>query len=176
MISTLPSLTYIDERPVFEEERRFAEAFSKGGRDAEKEERKNWDEERKEKQMQYLRDFDNLVSKSRAKHRKDEANKPQSDESEKPADILKEVEASLTEDQKQKIHDLAFSHSTTTDDVMEMKGGFLQEKEKQWKKQAEKIKVKPKDDDLVFTADDVEDDTGAKPGDKYNINGLKNAD
>lgn len=52
MIHSLPTLTYLDERPVFEEERRFAEAFGVGGKDAEKEERKKWDDERKEKQMQ----------------------------------------------------------------------------------------------------------------------------
>lgn len=160
MISNLPTLTQIDERPVFEEERRFAEAFSKGGRDAEKEERKQWDEERKEKQMQYLRDFDNLISKSRAKHRKEEANKPQTEESEQPADTLKEAEANLTADQKNKIHDLAFSHANTTEDYMELKGDFLKEKESQWKKETQKPKPKPKDDDLIFTADDVEDETG----------------
>jgi len=66
--------------------------------------------------MQYLRDFDNLVAKSRAKHRKEEANKPNPDESEQPADTLKEAEANLSEDQKKKIHDLAFSHSTTTEE------------------------------------------------------------
>lgn len=161
MISQLPSLTQIDDRPVFEEERRFAEAFSKGGRDAEKEERKQWDEERKEKQMQYLRDFDNMIAKSRARHRVEEANKPKEDESEQPADTLKEAEANLSEDQKKKIHDLAFSHTTTTEEYMELKGGFLKEKESQWKKEAKaKQQPKPKDDDMIFTADDIEDETG----------------
>jgi len=114
MIHSLPTLTYLDERPVFEEERRFSEAFGVGGKEAEKEERKLWDEERKEKQMQYLRDFDNMVSKSRAKHRKETGK--EIEECERESDPLKEVDARLTPDQKQKIHDLAHSRTTTTED------------------------------------------------------------
>jgi len=113
MISTLETLTYLDERPVFEEERRFAEAFSTGGKEKEKEERKLWDDERKEKQMQYLKDFDAMISKSRAKRKKEEK-----DEVVDPnkVDVVKEVEANLTVDQKKKIHDLAVGPSTTTED------------------------------------------------------------
>jgi len=65
---------------------------------------------------------------------------------------------------------------------MELKGGFLKEKESQWKKEAVKAKPqpKPKDDDMIFTADDIEDETGYKPADDHiknmNPNNLKNVD
>lgn len=65
--------------------------------------------------MQYLRDFDAMIAKSRAKHRKDDG-KDKDAEGEEKVDIMKEIDATLTDDQKQKIHDLAHSRSTTTED------------------------------------------------------------
>lgn len=69
--------------------------------------------------MQYLRDFDAMIAKSRAKHRKDDGKDKDGEEKE---DIMKEIDATLTDDQKQKIHDLAHSRSTTTEDYMSQKG------------------------------------------------------
>jgi dynein assembly factor 1 len=31
MIASIPTLTYLDDRPVFEEDRLYAEAFARGG-------------------------------------------------------------------------------------------------------------------------------------------------
>lgn len=59
-----------------------------------------------------------MIAKSRAKHR---ANKDD-DKNEEKEDIMKEIDATLTEDQKQKIHDLAHSKSMTTEEYMSQKG------------------------------------------------------
>lgn len=39
MISKIPTLKYLDDRPVFDEDRRYALAFEKGGFDEERRER-----------------------------------------------------------------------------------------------------------------------------------------
>lgn len=52
MINSIPDLRYLDDRPVFEDERRYAEAFYKGGKECEKDERKKV----KEEEMQKHRD------------------------------------------------------------------------------------------------------------------------
>ena len=39
-IAQIPTLKYLDDRPVFEEDRRYAEAFARGGMDEERKERK----------------------------------------------------------------------------------------------------------------------------------------
>lgn len=49
VISDLPSLLYLDDRPVFEDDRRNAEAFTRGGLDEERKERDLIKEEKKKK-------------------------------------------------------------------------------------------------------------------------------
>jgi len=39
LIARIPTLKYLDDRPVFEEDRRFAEAFARGGIEEERKER-----------------------------------------------------------------------------------------------------------------------------------------
>jgi len=49
LISKLKNLKYLDDRPVFPEDRRFAEAFCKGGLEEEKNERQKYKDEEEEK-------------------------------------------------------------------------------------------------------------------------------
>jgi dynein assembly factor 1 len=44
----MPNLKYLDDRPVFDEDRRFAEAFIRGGFEEERKERDNYKKEKDE--------------------------------------------------------------------------------------------------------------------------------
>jgi dynein assembly factor 1 len=53
VIAKLTKLTYLDDRPVIDEDRRNAEAFSRGGWDAEREERDKIKKEKDEQRERY---------------------------------------------------------------------------------------------------------------------------
>ena len=61
LIITLQNLHYLDDKPVFEEERRFAEAFGRGGLDEEKKERVLYKKEKEEYEIKRLKDFSDLI-------------------------------------------------------------------------------------------------------------------
>ena len=50
MIASIPNLTYLDERPVYDEEKRLAKAFQEGGQEGESNERMKMQEEKKERE------------------------------------------------------------------------------------------------------------------------------
>ena len=57
IISSIKELRYLDDKPVFEDERRFADAFSKGGLEAEKKERETYRKEKQDAEIQRVKDF-----------------------------------------------------------------------------------------------------------------------
>lgn len=61
-IAYLKDLRYLDDRPVFEDERRFSEAFARGGLEEEKLERVRFKKEKEEAEIQRLKDFEELVN------------------------------------------------------------------------------------------------------------------
>lgn len=67
VISKIPSLKYLDDRPVFDEDRRYAEAFAEGGLDAEREERKKVKVEKDEKHQANHDAFKEMIRKAKAK-------------------------------------------------------------------------------------------------------------
>lgn len=62
IISLCKELRYLDDKPVFEDERIFAEAFAKGGLDEEKKARENYKKEKQEAELQRINDFREMVA------------------------------------------------------------------------------------------------------------------
>ena len=65
MIARIPTLKYLDDRPVFDEDRRYAEAFYKGGMEAEREERKKYKKEQEDKHLQNHLAFKAMIERAR---------------------------------------------------------------------------------------------------------------
>jgi dynein assembly factor 1 len=61
VINTLKQLNYLDDKPVFEDERRYAEAFGRGGLEEERKERAIIKQEKMNYEMKRLKDFKELV-------------------------------------------------------------------------------------------------------------------
>ena len=63
LITKIDSLKYIDDKPIFEDEKRFALAFSRGGYEEEKKERARYREENRLKEEKRIRDFCKMMNK-----------------------------------------------------------------------------------------------------------------
>ena len=73
LIAKIPSLKYLDDRPVFEEDRRRAEAFARGGMDEERKEIKKIKKEKDDKHWSSHEAFKLMVNKAKLdKKSKDE--------------------------------------------------------------------------------------------------------
>lgn len=65
IISDIPTLKYLDDRPVFEEDRRRAEAWKKGGMEAERAEMKKIKKEKEDKHWAQHEAFQIMIHKAR---------------------------------------------------------------------------------------------------------------
>lgn len=65
MISKLPLLKYLDDRPVFDDDRRNAEAFARGGIDEERQERARITEEKRARDEANRLNFKEMIRKAR---------------------------------------------------------------------------------------------------------------
>lgn len=65
LVSRLPGLRFLDDRPVFPDERRYAEAFARGGLEAEREERAKVKAEEEQKQRDQHLAFEEFMRRAR---------------------------------------------------------------------------------------------------------------
>lgn len=71
IIAKIKTLRYLDDRPVFEEDRRHAEAFNQGGIDAERAERDLMKKEKNDAHHEYHRRFKEMMREAREEKRKE---------------------------------------------------------------------------------------------------------
>lgn len=106
LISKIPTLTYLDDRPVFKDDRRNAEAFARGGIEEERKERAAIKQEEQDRHDRNHKVFREMMEKARAEKRKaDEAARRERGEPEPtaPRELNEEekLEAKLDEIQKE---------------------------------------------------------------------------
>jgi len=65
IINSIPTLNYLDDRPVFKDDRRTAEAFGRGGVEEEREERKIMKAEKEQAHEDYHKNFKLMMQNAR---------------------------------------------------------------------------------------------------------------
>ena len=75
LISKIDTLKYIDDKPIFDDEKRFALAFARGGYEEEKKERARYREEQRQKEEQRIRDFCKMMNKYKEEGEKEKEEK-----------------------------------------------------------------------------------------------------
>jgi len=83
LISKIDTLKYIDDKPIFEDEKRFALAFAKGGYEEEKKERARYREEIRLKEEQRIRDFCKMMNKYKEEGEKEKEEEKKINEEER---------------------------------------------------------------------------------------------
>ena len=80
LITKISTLKYIDDKPIFDDERRFAQAFMRGGYEEERKERAKYREEIRQKEEKRIRDFCKMMNKYREEGEKEKEEKKLTEE------------------------------------------------------------------------------------------------
>jgi len=80
IISRIPTLKYLDDSPVFPEDRRYAEAFTAGGIEREREERKKVKQEKDDEHWKNHEAFREMIRKAKEEKKRKEEEKAQLEE------------------------------------------------------------------------------------------------
>lgn len=71
IISKIPTIKYIDDKPVFEDELRFSLAWARGGLEEERKERALYKKEKEEEQIKQHEDFRRMIDRFKEEGRRE---------------------------------------------------------------------------------------------------------
>ena len=91
LIAKLKEIRYIDDRPVFDDEKRFALAFAKGGYEEEKKERENYRREQREKEEKRIKDFYNMIHPNENQEKNKKKKMSEEEREKKKLEFLKNI-------------------------------------------------------------------------------------
>lgn len=119
MIYKIKELRYIDDKPVFEDERRFAEAFGRGGLEEERKDRELYRKEQKDLSLKRIKDFQDMVScwkKKKPEEESFEENKENyvnkdNEKTKNKLELLNSMKQKLQESRKHNINNNIFNET-----------------------------------------------------------------
>lgn len=134
VIAKIPCLKYMDDRPVFEEDRRRAEAFMEGGIEAERAEMKKIKKEKNDKHWANHEAFQIMINKAR------EEKRLKAEEKEDKKLTMKEMMAKAKAEKSKKmlVHNAAGNFPQSQEEHQERRDFFEQVEEKAKQRYAEK--------------------------------------
>ena len=98
LISKIDTLKYIDDKPIFDDEKRFALAFARGGYEEEKKERARYREENRLKEEKRIRDFCKMMNKykeegEKEKEKEEEKKVSEEEKEKKKLELLNKIKS-----------------------------------------------------------------------------------
>ncbi|KAF4662762.1 hypothetical protein FOZ61_002247 [Perkinsus olseni] len=119
LIAKMPNLKYLDDRPIFADERRLAEAFYyRGGIETEREERKLIRQEKEEERRRNMRNFDLMIRRAREEFREGRLMRGNDDRYPQPEDDPVDTIERRRERWAQRNREIIGSSSTAEEDGM----------------------------------------------------------
>ena len=135
----IKQLRYIDDKPIFDDERRFAEAFGRGGLEEERKDRENYKQEKKDEQIKRIKDFQEMIDGWRDK------TKPQND-----LKLLEEKKYIDNQEDQEVNKENKLKNTTTADSKLDLLMKMNQKMQESKKLQAEKgIKLNIQEEEEV---------------------------
>jgi dynein assembly factor 1 len=108
-ISTLKDLRYLDDRPVFDDERRFAEAFFVGGLENERKERGIYKKEKEAEELKRIKDFQELVGKWKGENKENENSLNNNEEEGNNVEVSQEESEKRKKETREKLLNKCFN-------------------------------------------------------------------
>lgn len=166
IIAKMPELRYLDDSPVFEEDRRYAEAFKDGGMEAEREERKRVKKEKDDEHWRNHEAFREMIRKAKEKKMKEQAEKEDSKVEQRLEEIQPLAEGNKVEEIKDQKNELKNDQEET---IQTTKEGVRKQNEEDKKEEQDSV---PDSNDLPPELEEVSMEQLAKEKESKKIKEL----